>query len=122
MIRRSREGKEGEPIAVKTNLGWTVYGGLSEKVSTSTVRYTYHICACNSDHYDNLHQVVKDYFSLDSYRVSKADKYILSAQDERSVTQLKIRTRFVGDRYETGFYGASINLIFQTVSRWPSDA
>ncbi|XP_055615070.1 uncharacterized protein LOC129761373 [Toxorhynchites rutilus septentrionalis] len=66
LVRRCREGKLGEPIAVKTHLGWTIFGGCSSQGSATDGKYTYHICACNLQSDDRIHQEVKQYFGLDS--------------------------------------------------------
>ncbi|XP_055604575.1 uncharacterized protein LOC129752820 [Uranotaenia lowii] len=47
LVRESREGKPGQPIAVKTDLGWTIYSGASNGEALSMVHYTYHITSCD---------------------------------------------------------------------------
>ncbi|XP_062705505.1 uncharacterized protein LOC115255509 [Aedes albopictus] len=102
LVRRSREGKMGEPIAVKTNLGWTVYGGWASQDSSSTASHTYHICSCNEPDLTHLNQMVKDYFSMDSLVVQPSHAGRLSKDDERAMALLESRTHFNGERYEAG--------------------
>ncbi|XP_055643693.1 uncharacterized protein LOC129779933 [Toxorhynchites rutilus septentrionalis] len=98
LVRRSREGKQGEPIAVKTNLGWTVFGVMPAEQSTNMVHYTYHICSCDGV----LQQAVKDYFSLDSLGIAKLSHTFSSNEDERALSLLNSLTRCMGERFETG--------------------
>ncbi|XP_062715193.1 uncharacterized protein LOC134291452 [Aedes albopictus] len=102
LVRRSREGKIGEPIAVKTNLGCTVYGGWASQDSSSTAGHTYHLCSCNEPGLTHLNQIVKDYFSMDSLVVQPSHVGRLSKDDERAMALLESRTHFNGERYETG--------------------
>ncbi|XP_065076520.1 uncharacterized protein LOC135700058 [Ochlerotatus camptorhynchus] len=101
LVRRSREGTIGEPIAVKTNLGWTVYGGWTMENSLNNTSHTYHICTCNEQSETYLNQMVKDYFSIDSL-VVKPNQLRMSKDDERAMSLLESRTHFNGVRYETG--------------------
>ncbi|XP_055632691.1 uncharacterized protein LOC129773142 [Toxorhynchites rutilus septentrionalis] len=98
LVRRSREGQQGEPIAVKTNLGWTVFGVMPAEQSTNMVHYTYHICSCDGV----LQQAVKDYFSLDSLGIAKLSHTFSSNEDERALSLLNSLTRCMGERFETG--------------------
>ncbi|XP_062711167.1 uncharacterized protein LOC109417082 [Aedes albopictus] len=102
LVRKSREGKMGEPIAVKTNLGWTVYGGWTSQNSSSTASHTYHICSCNEQSLTHLNQMVKNYISIDSLVVQPKAFGRLSKEDERAMALLESRTHFNGERYETG--------------------
>ncbi|XP_062553818.1 uncharacterized protein LOC134219136 [Armigeres subalbatus] len=101
LVRKSREGKMGDPIAVKTNLGWSVYGGWATENSSST-SHTYHICTCSEENIIHLNQMVKDYFSIDNLVVKSNQPERLSKDDERAMSLLESRTHFNGERYETG--------------------
>ncbi|XP_062556741.1 uncharacterized protein LOC134221566 [Armigeres subalbatus] len=98
---KSREGEFGEPIATKTRLGWTVCGNLGSGDASSMFHYSFHVCSLNERPNDNLHQTMKDYFSLDSLGISSS-KPLLSAEDERAEMLLRSLTRFSEGRYETG--------------------
>ncbi|XP_062701549.1 uncharacterized protein LOC134285208 [Aedes albopictus] len=101
---RSREGKWNEPIAVKTRLGWMIYGNCSGKADA--VAYTnYHSvqkCECNQEFDDSLHKAMKSYFSLDSMGIVKPNKIILSQEDQRAQALLESFTRRTNNRYEAG--------------------
>ncbi|XP_062713361.1 uncharacterized protein LOC134290277 [Aedes albopictus] len=100
----SREGKWNEPIAVKTRLGWMVYGNCTGK--EDTIGYTnYHsvqVCECNREYDDNLHKAMKSYFSLDSMGIIKPNKPVLSQEDQRAQMLLESLTRQTNNRYESG--------------------
>ncbi|XP_058467437.1 uncharacterized protein LOC131439240 [Malaya genurostris] len=101
LVLQIREGGMDQPIAAKTRLGWTVYGGSIECVSR-TVQ-----CAFHEQHQDqrteeSMHQAMKDYFALDSTGVSKPDNVLLSTEDRRSQHLLQSLTKFRNGRYETG--------------------
>ncbi|XP_055633341.1 uncharacterized protein LOC129773720 [Toxorhynchites rutilus septentrionalis] len=102
LVRRCREGKLGEPIAVKTHLGWTIFGGCSSQGSAADGKYTYHICACNLQSDDRIHQEVKQYFSLDSLGIVSPVSSLMSRDDERALSLLKSFTRVAEKKYETG--------------------
>ncbi|XP_062704409.1 uncharacterized protein LOC109433030 [Aedes albopictus] len=99
---KSREGKFGEPIATKTRLGWTICGNLGFGDAPNMFHYSFHVCSLNERPDDDLHQAMKDYFSIDSLGVNASSKVLLSTEDERAESLLKSLTRFSGDRFETG--------------------
>ncbi|XP_065075283.1 uncharacterized protein LOC135699027 [Ochlerotatus camptorhynchus] len=99
---KSREGELGQPIAMKTRLGWTVCGGLCTGETPNMFHYTFHVRSCNEESDENLHLAMKEYFSLDSLGVIKPAKVLLASEDERAQSLLQSRTRFNGERYETG--------------------
>ncbi|XP_058827235.1 uncharacterized protein LOC131687200 [Topomyia yanbarensis] len=95
---KSRERNHHEPVAVKTRLGWTIYGGFSTSGNQSDIAHvSLHVCSC-----DELQQAMKNYFSLDSLGISKPHKILLSTEDERATSLLHSLTRFEGGSYETG--------------------
>ncbi|XP_062538103.1 uncharacterized protein LOC134206403 [Armigeres subalbatus] len=101
---KSREGKDHEPIAVKTRLGWIVFGNSTSQENAE--RYVnYHstqVCECNRDSDEDLHKGVKAYFSLDSLGVVKSDKALVSQQNQRAQMLLETLTRRIDGRYESG--------------------
>lgn len=99
---KSREGEFGEPIATKTRLGWTICGNLGSGDAPSMFHYSFHVCSVNERSDNDLHQAMKDYFSIDSLGINSSSKPLLSTDDERAETLLKSLTRFAGNRYETG--------------------
>ncbi|XP_058816425.1 uncharacterized protein LOC131679707 [Topomyia yanbarensis] len=103
-VTKSREGKTKEPVAVKTCLGWCVYGYVAH-ISSSTGVVNNHmldICSCNQENGDYLHKAMKEYFSLDSMGVVKSGKVLMSTEDERALQMLDTLTHRKGDKYESG--------------------
>ncbi|XP_065094846.1 uncharacterized protein LOC135715533 [Ochlerotatus camptorhynchus] len=99
---KNREGGIGQPIAIKTRLGWTVCGGWGSGNDANLHHYTFHVCPCSVKSDEDLHQVMKDYFSLDSLGVAKSEKVLLSVEDERAFSLLQSLTRRKDNRYESG--------------------
>ncbi|XP_065073869.1 uncharacterized protein LOC135697938 [Ochlerotatus camptorhynchus] len=101
---KCREGNLSDPIAIKTRLGWTVCGGCMAEPAISPVHSVYHIGSCEDQHSsdEDLHQVLKDYFALDSLGIMKPQHAPISVEDQRAHSLLNSLTRFTGERYETG--------------------
>ncbi|XP_062711164.1 uncharacterized protein LOC134289403 [Aedes albopictus] len=104
LVLKSREGNIGEPVAVKTRLGWTVCGGENEESDDvgNLVHYTFHVCSCEQTKDDELHQTVKKHFALESLGITKPDKLLISTEDQRAQDLLKQLTFYDGERYTTG--------------------
>ncbi|XP_055587983.1 uncharacterized protein LOC129740353 [Uranotaenia lowii] len=92
---KAREGVSGGPIAVRTRLGWCVYGGKADK---KTMTGNYHICDCGSD--TRMDDALKGYFESEEVG-TKTIKLEPSSMDQRAMQLLKDATVFVGDRYES---------------------
>ncbi|XP_055584735.1 uncharacterized protein LOC129737599 [Uranotaenia lowii] len=90
----AREGSTGCPTAVRTRLGWCVYGGGSN----ATLATSFHICDCQHD--QNLNETLKEYFSADETG-TKAVCLESSEEDKRAMEQLQKATVFIGDRFES---------------------
>ncbi|XP_062713668.1 uncharacterized protein LOC134290526 [Aedes albopictus] len=102
LVQKSREGALHEPIAVKTRLGWTVCGGGNRDTAANLTHSVFHICACNPSSDEDLHKMMKEYFTVDSLGVAHPKKRLLSTEEERAQTLLETRTTLKGNRYETG--------------------
>ncbi|XP_062710495.1 uncharacterized protein LOC134288735 [Aedes albopictus] len=98
----SREGRENEPIATRTRLGWTIFGiCLDDHPKPITVPYSFHICSHSQNDDDDLHTTVKNYFALESLGIAAPKKELLSTDDERAVKILRENTRLENGRYST---------------------
>lgn len=100
LVQNSREGALHEPIAV-TRLGSTICGGGNHDNAANLVHSVFHIHACDSATDENLHKMMKEYFSIDSLGVVQS-KNLQSTEEERAQTLLETRTVLKGGRYETG--------------------
>ncbi|XP_055605098.1 uncharacterized protein LOC129753322 [Uranotaenia lowii] len=92
-----KEGLFHEPKATKTRMGWCVYGGVSTGRSTPLLNY--HACSCTSD--ETLHNIVRDYFSLEEAGVYPSVQ-IESEADKRARRIMQDTSSRVGDRFQTG--------------------
>ncbi|XP_053699091.1 uncharacterized protein LOC128746066 [Sabethes cyaneus] len=95
--KQLREGRSGEPIAAKTRLGWAVYGPVKREMQSRS--YHLHVCECTGD--ANLHEMVKQYFSVENVGVS-ADSGPESEDEKRARLILERTTRRVEGAFETG--------------------
>ncbi|XP_062715374.1 uncharacterized protein LOC134291519 [Aedes albopictus] len=103
-VMKCREGKPNEPIAVKTRLGWMIFGCCS-RTRTSANYINHHrvqLCQCESNSNEELHEAMKQYFSLESMGISKPSKLLLSNDDHRANELLETLTRNTNGRYECG--------------------
>ncbi|XP_062541787.1 uncharacterized protein LOC134209767 [Armigeres subalbatus] len=91
-----REGRKDDPIAVKTRLGWCIFGGCGMK-ATHTLNC--HTCECSSDR--ELHNALKEYFTIEDTGV-KPLVQLDSEEDKRAKIIMKQTTIRVGERFETG--------------------
>ncbi|XP_055527264.1 uncharacterized protein LOC129719873 [Wyeomyia smithii] len=92
-----KEGSCREPVAAKTRLGWCVYGGHDGQNTKQSLNC--HSCSCTND--DELHKIVKDYFTLEDVAVQSTIT-LLSAVEKRAQQILEKTTVRVGSRFETG--------------------
>ncbi|XP_055614821.1 uncharacterized protein LOC129761139 [Toxorhynchites rutilus septentrionalis] len=100
----SREGESNEPVAIKTRLGWTIYGMCSIKdgqVSKITP-YNYHICFHSYESDEMLHDTVKQFFALDSLGIFAPQNHLHSKEDERALEKLRDVTTLKNGRYQVG--------------------
>ncbi|XP_062701842.1 uncharacterized protein LOC109426557 isoform X1 [Aedes albopictus] len=92
-----RERRVGEPVATKTRLGWTVFGGA--RTATEPANLMVHKCGCSQD--DALQELVKDYFAMDNCGVNSPT--MESAEDQRARKILQETTkRTPSGKFETG--------------------
>ncbi|XP_050072562.1 uncharacterized protein LOC126560647 [Anopheles maculipalpis] len=94
----SRLGNVGEPIAVRSLLGWSIFG--TERCSRMFSAYlNLHTASQMSN--ETLHDLIKEQYRLED--LDKTTHTMPEAPDEqRARTLLESTTRRVGDRFETG--------------------
>lgn len=106
---------EDDPIASKTQLGWTVFGNAAH--SLGVVALTNHKRtgvqlsireATKGD--DELHQLVKQYFTTENFGVSPTKRDLISAENERALAIMNRTMRKVDDRYEIGLLWKTDNI------------
>ncbi|XP_055522650.1 uncharacterized protein LOC129716836 [Wyeomyia smithii] len=103
-VQKSREGRIQEPIAIKMRIGWTIYGkcATEDKIEHSVNYHSVKVCQCNKDLDEDLHQMVKSFFTLDSIGISKPVKLLQSKEDVRAQMLLETLTKPVNGWYESG--------------------
>ncbi|XP_053698719.1 uncharacterized protein LOC128745665 [Sabethes cyaneus] len=91
-----REGNSAAPVAVKTRLGWCVYG---PRGSGNRESYNFHVSKCGCD--EELHGTVKQFFDTENVGIGPTGT-LLTEQEQRALTVMETTTRRVADRFETG--------------------
>ncbi|XP_058840859.1 uncharacterized protein LOC131696330 [Topomyia yanbarensis] len=93
-----RDRRDTEPIAIKTCLGWTVFGGRCE--SDGPERLMVHACSCSADR--ELNDLVKDYFAMEDIGIHGLT-VPETAEDQRARKILQQTTkRTESGKFETG--------------------
>ncbi|XP_055910446.1 uncharacterized protein LOC129944807 [Eupeodes corollae] len=108
---RQRSGKDDEPHAMKTLLGWTVFGTTKMESSVScigpsriaSISYFHGI----SKQDEELHDIVKRHFSTEEFGVRPPSGNFVSQLDARALEVMKRTLRYVDDHYEIGLLWSS---------------
>ncbi|XP_055605469.1 uncharacterized protein LOC129753653 [Uranotaenia lowii] len=100
-VLKGREGKMHEPVATKTRLGWIVYGGNEFGQQKYLGYHGVHMCSCQGEQYDSLHQAMQEYFSIDRLGITKPASLVESNEDSRARKILENMKRREGGRFET---------------------
>ncbi|XP_058828364.1 uncharacterized protein LOC131688208 [Topomyia yanbarensis] len=94
----SRVGNPGEPIAVKTKLGWTVYGPQDEGESHK-IFSAHHTCELPSN--QELHDLLRSHYAVEETGI--AVTVLLESGEERRAREILEKTTVrTGDRFVTG--------------------
>ncbi|XP_062704047.1 uncharacterized protein LOC134286450 [Aedes albopictus] len=96
-----QEGRVGQPAAAKTRLGWTVYGPIPGE-SSSTQQCQFHLYKEAQNPDDVLHDLVKEFFSVEHVGVAVAP--LLEGSDEMRSRKILEETtlRLPSGRFQTG--------------------
>ncbi|XP_070142278.1 uncharacterized protein [Drosophila kikkawai] len=96
-----QEANNDDLIAVRCQLGWSVYGrcGLEEAMLPRVL----HVCQCTCAT-PALDEAVKAHFSLEASGVSVSSKPLRSKEDEQSLKIMNRTTKYISNdsRWETG--------------------
>ncbi|XP_058817334.1 uncharacterized protein LOC131680635 [Topomyia yanbarensis] len=103
-----RDRRDNEPVAIKTRLGWTVFGGRRE--SAGTERVMVHACSCNGDR--ELSEMVKDFFMFENLGVQV--RAPPESEDDLRARKILSETtrRTKSGRFETGLLWKSDKIEF----------
>ncbi|XP_053691432.1 uncharacterized protein LOC128739955 [Sabethes cyaneus] len=94
----SRVGQQYQPIAVRSKLGWTVYGPEKQKHLASTYLNMHSVTPVTNQ---QLHDLMRTQYTLDDVGVAI---FCLPEpkEEQRAKSILKATTKRIGERYETG--------------------
>ena len=90
----SQEGGVADPIAVKTCLGWCIYG----KPANLECERLLHICECIDQ--GNIHETIRDYF--DMQLIGVAHDVEQDSDEQRAKQILDATTGRIEKRFESG--------------------
>ncbi|CAH0663689.1 unnamed protein product [Chilo suppressalis] len=106
-----KKGSKSEPVAIKTALGWVLFGCNSSR--TKPVEFINHSLVsdlCNNENDNNLEELIKHQYSLDSIGITK--RAPRSADDERAISILeRTANRLPDGRFEVGLLWKSNNTV-----------
>ncbi|XP_055523175.1 uncharacterized protein LOC129717331 [Wyeomyia smithii] len=104
----SKVGQPGEPIGVRSKLGWTVYGP-EKRLSLTGALVNFHSVGAATN--QELHDMIRQQYMLEETGVTPAGMPE-SAEDCRARELLKATTIRVGDRFETGLLWRDEDIVF----------
>jgi hypothetical protein len=93
-----REGSWSEPIAVKTRIGWAIYGGRADDDVNQTLC---HVCECSLVD-DKLDDLMRDFQTTESFGVENPARKLASRDDERALEVFNSTIKLENNRYEVG--------------------
>ncbi|XP_055614982.1 uncharacterized protein LOC129761291 [Toxorhynchites rutilus septentrionalis] len=94
----SRVGKQNEPIAVRSRIGWTVYGPEKRKPSVSTFLNLHTVTAVSNQ---ELHDLMRNQYMLEEPNFSSFP-IPEPKEEQRAKTILQATTKRIGEHFETG--------------------
>ncbi|XP_053687203.1 uncharacterized protein LOC128736742 [Sabethes cyaneus] len=94
----SRVGQQYQPIAVRSKLGWTVYGPEKQKHLASTYLNMHSVTPVTNQ---QLHDLMRTQYTLDDVGVAIFG-LPEPKEEQRAKSILKATTKRIGERYETG--------------------
>ncbi|XP_075170238.1 uncharacterized protein LOC142242552 [Haematobia irritans] len=100
-----REGGWNQPVASKTRLGWTIFGGTQKRVFNLNI----HKCVCGSDII--LHDLVKAFFSDENIGILPPEAMPNSKEDQRAIDIIENTCSFKDGRYEVGLLWKNDGLV-----------
>lgn len=90
----TKVGNSRRMVATKTSLGWVAMGQVEPGDSAR--------CLFIREPEDDLHAIVEQFIEADQFGLPEGEPIRLSDDNERAMELMRTRTRFDGERYETG--------------------
>lgn len=94
------EGKKQEPSVCKSRLGWYVYGQQGAEMNGEN--HMLHMSVENHSPDEDLHQLVKSFFTTENFGVRPPEKDLVSADNERALKIFEETAKRIDGRYECG--------------------
>lgn len=94
----SRVGNWNEPIAVRSKMGWTVYGPEKQKPNASTYLNLHSVTPITNQ---QLHELMREQYALNEIGVTSF-AIPEPKEEQRAKAILKSTTKRIGERFETG--------------------
>lgn len=104
--RSQRSGRDEEPHAIKTLLGWTVFGKTNSEPNVSCVnppkRPSQLYFHDNIKQDEEVHDLVRRHFTTEEFGVRPPRGNFVCQADSRAIAVMERTLRQVGDQYEIG--------------------
>ena len=109
--RETRVGRRNQPVAVKTDLGWTLTGSVSAIVPSSLrqVMFTKRLLKGPDD---ELSAAVTEWWSTEAFGTKYCEPTPRSKEDERALKLLEENTTKGNGRYKAGLLWKNNNITF----------
>ena len=104
----TRVGNPGEPVAVRSKIGWTIYG-VTDSASTPHVVMNLHRITAMTNR--DLHDVLGNQYKLEQMSIP-AFEVPIAPDEKRAKDILKRTTKRIGNRFETGLLWRDDNRVF----------
>ncbi|XP_055591417.1 uncharacterized protein LOC129743407 [Uranotaenia lowii] len=105
----SRKGLPGEPIAVRSALGWSVFGPVGDELPVAEY-CNVHRCAC-----ENLDERLRQFYAIEEAGIDIGNQPEKDA-DRRAREILEATTTRIGKRFETGLLWRTSDVKFPSSS------
>lgn len=92
----------GGPMAIKTPLGWLLYGTVDSPTNSDANNQILMIGQSLKRDYQKLHDVVAQFYELENMGVHDSNRILEPKEMTRARDILQTVTRRIGDRYESG--------------------
>lgn len=102
--RKVIERRDSPLIALKTRLGWLIYGASEYGMGVASLNYR--VCHMSTPEDQEIKEKLQEFFEIESFGVKPAPPQ-LSKKDARAMDVLKRTIKHTGERYEAGLLWAS---------------
>ena len=108
--REVRAGRPGQPVAIRTDLGWALTGSISALVPSSMRQVCF--IPPHRQNEELLVEAVREWWTTESFGTKYERDATRSRQDDRAISILDATTRKIEDRYEVGQLWCTDDTVF----------